>query len=110
MSVWIDQYPEDFREPPDYPCLASIEHFALTHLPDSDLAIRVKHKIDKFKKEDLNNAGKIWLLVDFGVCWVFFTCVENLNNTAETYLFFLLQCTYSRLHEDKHCQNHAICL
>ncbi|KAL3871362.1 hypothetical protein ACJMK2_039369 [Sinanodonta woodiana] len=51
ISVWFDTYPEDFREPPDYPCLHTLEQFAKNYVPDSDLAIRAQHKIEKFQKE-----------------------------------------------------------
>lgn len=73
--MWIDTYPEDFRDPPTYPCLTSIEHFATTHLPESDLAIRVKHKIDKFKKEDLNNSGMF--PIDNGSDKLFFLNIKS---------------------------------
>ncbi|XP_052789709.1 ral guanine nucleotide dissociation stimulator-like 1 isoform X1 [Mya arenaria] len=60
LSVWIDTYPEDFREPPTYPSLRTLESFAFDHLPDSDMAIRVKHKMERFKKEDLSKSeGRI---------------------------------------------------
>ncbi|XP_060590682.1 ral guanine nucleotide dissociation stimulator-like 1 isoform X2 [Ruditapes philippinarum] len=52
LSMWIDTYPDDFRDPPSYPCLAKLEKFARQHIPESDLGIRAKHKIDKFRKED----------------------------------------------------------
>lgn len=52
ISVWIDTYPEDFHDAPDYSCLVKLEKFIEQHIPDSDLGIRVKHKIEKFKKED----------------------------------------------------------
>ena len=54
----MDSYPEDFRDPPSYPCLHAIESFAKQHIPESDLSVRARHKIDKFKKEDLGNSGK----------------------------------------------------
>ncbi|KAH3792902.1 ral guanine nucleotide dissociation stimulator-like 1 [Dreissena polymorpha] len=56
ISVWMDTYVEDFREPPTYPCLACLQNFAQKHVPDSDLVIRVKHKMEKFRKEDLGKS------------------------------------------------------
>lgn len=60
LSVWMDSFPEDFRDPPNYPCLHTLESFAKQHIPESDLSVRVRHKIDKFRKEDIGNSdGKI---------------------------------------------------
>lgn len=56
LSVWMDSYPEDFRDPPNYPCLHILESFAKQHIPESDLSIRVRHKIEKFRKEDIGNS------------------------------------------------------
>ena len=57
LSVWMDSFPEDFRDPPNYPCLHTLESFAKQHIPESDLSVRVRHKIDKFRKEDIGNSG-----------------------------------------------------
>lgn len=52
LSVWLDTYPEDFHEHPDYPCLTLLESFAREVIPDSDLATRAQQRIAKHKKED----------------------------------------------------------
>jgi ral guanine nucleotide dissociation stimulator-like 1 len=52
MSVWLDGYPEDFRESPHYPSLKQLMKFAERHLEGGDLAHRVQHRIDKFTKEE----------------------------------------------------------
>lgn len=56
LSVWLDSYPEDFRDPPSYPCLHTLERFSKQHISESDLSVRARHKIEKFKKEDLGNS------------------------------------------------------
>ena len=67
----MDTYPEDFREPPSYPCLHTLESFAKQHLPESDLSIRVRHKMEKFKKEDIGKSGEIHYAnsADFLLFW-----------------------------------------
>ena len=65
ITVWIDTYPEDFRDPPSYKCLVQLETFTHIHLPDSDLNIRVKHKMDKFRKEDASSSGMYLLIFLF---------------------------------------------
>ena len=42
IFVWIDTYPEDFDEPPNYPCLTSIKTFAKTHMHSTDIADRAQ--------------------------------------------------------------------
>ncbi|KAK4292309.1 hypothetical protein Pmani_034906 [Petrolisthes manimaculis] len=52
LQVWLDAYPEDFRDPPDFPGMQQLRAFTQTHLPDSDLHIKVGYKLDKMKKEE----------------------------------------------------------
>ncbi|XP_041370926.1 ral guanine nucleotide dissociation stimulator-like isoform X2 [Gigantopelta aegis] len=59
ISVWLDTYPEDFHEDPDYPCLHLLETFVQCHLPDSDLAERARHRIERFKKDHAGRDGEI---------------------------------------------------
>ncbi|CAG2192118.1 RGL [Mytilus edulis] len=56
ISVWLDTYPDDFREDPDYQCLHTLMKFSERHLPDSDLSSRAKHKLEKFQKEASNRS------------------------------------------------------
>uniref|UniRef100_A0A0L8IDY7 Ras-GEF domain-containing protein n=2 Tax=Octopus bimaculoides TaxID=37653 RepID=A0A0L8IDY7_OCTBM len=58
ISVWLDTYPEDFREDPDYPCLQMLEKFAQECMEDRDLAFRAKHKEERFRKEAQQNRVK----------------------------------------------------
>ncbi|CAH1786637.1 unnamed protein product, partial [Owenia fusiformis] len=57
LSVWLDTYSEDFKEPPNYPCLNALYKFTSKYMPDNDLALRVRHRIDKFKKEEENGSA-----------------------------------------------------
>ena len=41
IHVWLDQYPEDFQEPPNYPCLSQLESFCRRVMPDSELDQKV---------------------------------------------------------------------
>lgn len=44
LHVWLDQYPEDFNDPPSYPCLTQLEAFCRRLLPNSELDIKVHRK------------------------------------------------------------------
>ncbi|XP_071545611.1 ral guanine nucleotide dissociation stimulator-like 1 isoform X2 [Panulirus ornatus] len=52
LQVWLDGYPEDFRVPPAFACLHQLWEFTKTHLPDSDLHIKVGYKLEKMKREE----------------------------------------------------------
>ena len=41
LHVWLDQYPEDFKEPPNYPCLNQLEAFTQRVMPGSELDEKV---------------------------------------------------------------------
>jgi hypothetical protein len=41
IHVWLDQYPEDLQEPPNYPCLSQLETFCSRVMPDSELDQKV---------------------------------------------------------------------
>ncbi len=58
MSVWLDGYPEDFREPLTYPCLRQLIDFAEKHI-EGDFATRAKHKLSKFIAEDDSSSRAI---------------------------------------------------
>lgn len=52
LHVWLDTYPEDFRDPPLHPTLHQLLFFTQHHLPGSELEAKVKHKLEKFTRED----------------------------------------------------------
>ena len=43
LHVWLDQYPEDFKEPPNYPCLNQLEAFTQRIMPGSELDEKVQY-------------------------------------------------------------------
>lgn len=48
ISVWLDSYPEDFDEPPNYPCLTSIESFAAKHMHSAEVEARAMRCLNKY--------------------------------------------------------------
>ncbi|XP_062586095.1 ral guanine nucleotide dissociation stimulator-like 1 isoform X4 [Saccostrea cucullata] len=56
ISVWMDTYPDDFRDHPDYTCLTVLESFSHQFIPDSDLELRARHKIEKFQREAVSKS------------------------------------------------------
>ncbi len=43
IHVWLDQYPADFHEPPNYPCLSHLEKFCARVMPESELDLKVRN-------------------------------------------------------------------
>jgi ral guanine nucleotide dissociation stimulator-like 1 len=58
MSVWLDTYPEDFYEPPDYPTLSALIQFTVTNAVDVDLSQKVRDQLATFRnREDTEPRG-----------------------------------------------------
>lgn len=50
LHVWLDQYPEDFDDPPNYLCLTQLEAFCRRVLPNSELDIKVHRKASQIRR------------------------------------------------------------
>ncbi|CAG4998191.1 unnamed protein product [Parnassius apollo] len=51
LHVWLDTYPEDFRQPPHHPALQQLLAFTQLHLPGSELHLKVLQKLAVFSAE-----------------------------------------------------------
>lgn len=52
LHVWLDSFPEDFRDPPHHPVLQQLLMFCKQHLPDSELHVKVRFRFDRFHRDD----------------------------------------------------------
>ena len=50
LHVWLDQFPEDFDDPPNYPCLTQLEAFCRRVLPNTELDIKVHRKASQIRR------------------------------------------------------------
>ncbi|XP_045785446.1 ral guanine nucleotide dissociation stimulator isoform X3 [Maniola jurtina] len=57
LHVWLDTYPEDFRQPPHHPALQQLLAFTQLHLPGSELHSKVLQKLAIFSAERNGSAG-----------------------------------------------------
>ena len=48
--MWLDAFPDDFRDPPDYPLLNQFLVFCEHHAKDSELHFKVKHRMERLIK------------------------------------------------------------
>ena len=50
LHVWLDAFPEDFRDPPEYPLLNQFLTFCEQHAKDSEIHFKVKHRMERLIK------------------------------------------------------------
>ncbi|XP_072393342.1 ral guanine nucleotide dissociation stimulator-like 1 isoform X4 [Diabrotica undecimpunctata] len=51
LHVWLDSYPEDFKDPPNHPALRQLLHFCEEYLPSTELDAKVRHRIERYTRE-----------------------------------------------------------
>ncbi|CAH0557523.1 unnamed protein product [Brassicogethes aeneus] len=51
LHVWLDSYPEDFKEPPNHAALCHLLHFCEEYLPATELDAKVKHRLHRYNAE-----------------------------------------------------------
>lgn len=47
LHVWLDSYPEDFKDPPSYSALKELLHFCEEYLPATELDAKVRHRLER---------------------------------------------------------------
>ncbi|XP_041705021.1 ral guanine nucleotide dissociation stimulator-like 1 isoform X1 [Coregonus clupeaformis] len=70
LRVWLDQCPEDFQEPPSYPCLQRVMTYLQRTLPGSEPMRRAQSLLEQLKAEaslDLDSEG-FDSIRSFGLC------------------------------------------
>ncbi|GLV41492.1 Ral guanine nucleotide dissociation stimulator-like [Carabus blaptoides fortunei] len=51
LHVWLDSYPDDFRETPNHPTLTQLLQFCQQNLPGTELEAKTRHRLDKYGRE-----------------------------------------------------------
>lgn len=49
LRAWLDQCPEDFQEPPDYPCLHRLMDYLRKALPGSEVLRRAESLLEQLQ-------------------------------------------------------------
>ena len=52
VSAWLETYPNDFRDPPEYSTLNSLVQFAICNACDNDLAQKAHDQLTTFHQCD----------------------------------------------------------
>ncbi|XP_068809712.1 ral guanine nucleotide dissociation stimulator-like 1 isoform X2 [Struthio camelus] len=55
LRAWLDQCSEDFREPPNYPCLLKLLDYLKRSMPGSDPERRAQNLLEQFQKQEVEN-------------------------------------------------------
>lgn len=51
LRAWLDQCPEDFQEPPDYPCLHRLMDYLRRALPGSEALRRAEGLLEQLQSQ-----------------------------------------------------------
>ncbi|XP_015989421.2 ral guanine nucleotide dissociation stimulator isoform X6 [Rousettus aegyptiacus] len=57
LGTWLDQYSEDFCQPPDFPCLKQLVAYVQLNMPGSDLERRAHLLLAQLEHAELAEAG-----------------------------------------------------
>ncbi|XP_027725226.1 ral guanine nucleotide dissociation stimulator isoform X2 [Vombatus ursinus] len=52
LGAWLDQYSEDFRQPPDFTCLKQLVSYVQHNIPGSDLERRAHLLLAQFQRQE----------------------------------------------------------
>ncbi|NXL41605.1 RGL1 protein, partial [Podilymbus podiceps] len=55
LRAWLDQCSEDFKEPPDYPCLLKLLDYLKVNIPGSDPERRAQNLLEQFQNQEVEN-------------------------------------------------------
>ncbi|NXC73791.1 RGL1 protein, partial [Anhinga anhinga] len=53
LRAWLDQSSEDFREPPNYPCLLKLLDYLKRNMPGSDPERRAQNILEQFQNQEV---------------------------------------------------------
>ncbi|XP_036710501.1 ral guanine nucleotide dissociation stimulator-like isoform X2 [Balaenoptera musculus] len=56
LGTWLDQYSEDFCQPPDFPCLKQLAAYVQLNMPGSDLERRARLLLAQLEHTELTKA------------------------------------------------------
>ena len=59
LHVWLDQFTEDYDDPPNYPCLTQLEAFCRRMLPNTELDIKVHRKASQIRRPPEPQPGNL---------------------------------------------------
>ncbi|NXS97775.1 RGL1 protein, partial [Jacana jacana] len=83
LRAWLDQCPEDFREPPDYPCLLKLIDYLKTYMPSSDTEKRAQNLLEQFQNQEVETDNGFHSTSPSNV-----SDEEELDISPEEFLFF----------------------
>ncbi|XP_069843985.1 uncharacterized protein, partial [Dipodomys merriami] len=58
FTMWMDCYPADFREPQNRHPVKELTHYAMLHMPSSDLVLNLHVHLDELEETGMNETKK----------------------------------------------------
>ena len=68
LGTWLDQYSEDFCQPPDFPCLKQLVAYVQLNMPGSDLERRARLLLAQLEHTELTKAEPEGEEIGVGAC------------------------------------------
>lgn len=59
LQAWLNQCSEDFREPPNYPCLLKVLDYLKKNVSGSEPERRAQNLLEQFQNQEVENDGKL---------------------------------------------------
>ncbi|KFQ07983.1 Ral guanine nucleotide dissociation stimulator-like 1, partial [Haliaeetus albicilla] len=94
LRAWLDQCSEDFREPPNYPCLLKLLDYLKRNIPGSDPERRAQNLLEQFQSQEVENDEKSFRIV---------TLSELHLCSFQRFLSKLLMCCLQSRLADNYC-------
>ncbi|KAM5237587.1 ral guanine nucleotide dissociation stimulator-like 1 isoform 5-T5 [Ctenodactylus gundi] len=67
LRAWLDQCAEDFREPPDFPCLEKLLGYLKRMMPGSDPERRAQNLLEQFQKQEVETDNGLPNTISFSL-------------------------------------------
>lgn len=64
LHVWLDSYPEDFKDPPNFSALKELLDFCEEYLPSTELDAKVRHRLERY---DINTHYSVFCMLINGL-------------------------------------------
>ncbi|KFP72425.1 Ral guanine nucleotide dissociation stimulator-like 1, partial [Acanthisitta chloris] len=58
LRAWLEQCPEDFREPPDYTCLLKLLDYLKNNMPCSDMESKAQNLLKQFQSQEVETVDE----------------------------------------------------
>lgn len=79
FTIWLEQFPGDFDESPNYTCLNKMLNFVTSEMKachGDELSRKIQHRLDKFQITPFEDQGKALIFIML-FCWGHFLNIAS---------------------------------